>query len=78
MNLDFFVLWSDSSKKIAINKYTLYYYLLFFSWRDIRRIAFEVIHGLSFLNKHGIVHRNLTPGNISLAPKVKLKILCKG
>ena len=47
----------------------------FLSWSDIRRIAFEVLHGLSFLNKHGIVHRNLSPWNISLAPKVNLKIL---
>ena len=44
--------------------------LLFFSVSDITNIAFEVLQGLSFLNAQGIVHRNLSPGNISLTSKV--------
>jgi len=49
-----------------------------FSWNDIKHIAFEVLHGLSFLNAHGIVHRNLSPGNISLAPKGQVKLSKSG
>ena len=43
---------------------------LFFSYKDIANIAFDVLHGLAFLNAQGIVHRNLSPRNISITPKV--------
>lgn len=49
-----------------------------FSWSEIRHIAFEVLHGLSFLNAHGIVHRNLSLGNICLTPKGQIKISKSG
>ena len=45
-----------------------------YSWSEIRHIAFEVLHGLSFLNAHGIVHRNLSLRNICLTPKVKQNV----
>lgn len=48
------------------------------SFNDIRCIAFEVLHGLSFLNAHGIVHRNLSPGNICLTPKGQIKLSKSG
>lgn len=44
--------------------------LKIFSYGDITNIAFDVLHGLSFLNAQGIVHRNLSPENILLTPKV--------
>lgn len=49
----------------------LLYTSLFFSYSDITNIAFEVLQGLSFLNAQGIVHRNLSPDNILLTPKVE-------
>lgn len=45
-----------------------------FSYTDIKRVAFEVVQGLSFLNAQGIVHRNLSPGNIVFTPKGQVKL----
>lgn len=36
-------------------------------------IAFEVLQGLQYMNKHGIVHRALSPHNILLDRKVIVK-----
>ncbi|RMX44911.1 hypothetical protein pdam_00012574 [Pocillopora damicornis] len=43
-----------------------------FSYTDIKTIAFQVVQGLSFLNAHGIVNRNLSPVNIVFTPKVRI------
>ena len=43
---------------------------LYFSYGDVKKIAFDILHALSFLNAQGIVHRDLSPANISLTPKV--------
>ena len=43
---------------------------LYFSYSDVKKIAFDILHALSFLNAQGIVHRDLSPANISLTPKV--------
>lgn len=42
------------------------------SYTDIKTIAFQVVQGLSFLNAHGIVNRNLSPVNIVFTPKVRI------
>ena len=39
---------------------------------DIPHIAFDTLHALAYLNLHDIVHRNLSPENMLLNPKVKL------
>lgn len=49
-----------------------------FNWSDVRHIAFEILHGLSFLNAQGIVHRNLSPVTISLSPKGQVKLSKSG
>jgi len=49
-----------------------------FRYSDITNIAFDVLHGLSFLNAQGIVHRNLSPENILLTPKGHVKLSRSG
>ena len=44
---------------------------LLYSLKEIRQIAFDVLHGLAFLNSHGIVHRNLSPQNVLIDLKVR-------
>uniref|UniRef100_A0A8B9WMZ6 TBC1 domain containing kinase n=1 Tax=Bos mutus grunniens TaxID=30521 RepID=A0A8B9WMZ6_BOSMU len=42
------------------------------SYSKVLCIAFEVLQGLQYMNKHGIVHRALSPHNILLDQKVIL------
>ena len=43
------------------------------SYPKVLCIAFEVLQGLQYMNKHGIVHRALSPHNILLDRKVIIK-----
>ncbi|KAK7819408.1 hypothetical protein U0070_025436 [Myodes glareolus] len=44
------------------------------SYTKVLCIAFEVLQGLQYLNKHGIVHRALSPHNILLDRKGHIKL----
>lgn len=39
------------------------------------QIAYEVLEGLEFMNKHGMVHRALSAHNVLMDCKVKLSCL---
>ena len=37
----------------------------------VLKVAYEVLEGLEFMNKHGMVHRALAPNNVLMDHKVK-------
>ena len=37
---------------------------------DKRRMTFEIVDALAYLNRQGLVHRNLSPTNILVSPEV--------
>ncbi|KAK3728926.1 hypothetical protein QZH41_005431 [Actinostola sp. cb2023] len=45
----------------------------YISNEELTSIMFDTIQGLAFLNKHGIISRNVSPKNILLDPKGKAK-----
>ncbi|CAM2112819.1 unnamed protein product [Caretta caretta] len=51
--------------------------VILFTWSNfsrILRIAFEVLQGLQYMNKHGMVHRALSPHNILLDREGHIKL----
>lgn len=46
-------------------------FLLFLaSPEKVRQVAYQVLEGLEFMNKHGMVHRALSPHNVLMDCKV--------
>lgn len=45
-------------------------YIFFVSPEKVFQIAYEVLEGLDFMNRHGLVHRALSPNNVLLDCKV--------
>ena len=43
---------------------------LYCSAVDRRRMTFEIVDALAYLNRQGLVHRNLSPTNILVSPEV--------
>ncbi len=43
--------------------------------REAVRIAEQVADGLGFAHEHGVVHRDIKPGNIMLMPRAQVKIM---
>ncbi|KAK2852341.1 hypothetical protein Q7C36_007542 [Tachysurus vachellii] len=44
------------------------------SSEQVLQIAYEVLEGLAFINRHGLVHRTLSPHNVLLDCKGKVKL----
>ncbi|RLW09181.1 hypothetical protein DV515_00002571 [Chloebia gouldiae] len=61
-------------KKESIHYNMLLVCLVFFSSSRILCIAYEVLQGLQYMNKHGMVHRALSPCNILLDRKGHVKL----
>ena len=43
----------------------------FFSEEDLLQVAYEVLQGLAYLNRHNVTHRNLKPENVLLDTEVR-------
>ena len=46
--------------------------MLLCSGVDRRRMTFEIVDALAYLNRQGLVHRNLSPTNILVSPEVEV------
>lgn len=44
--------------------------VFFISSETVRQVAYQVLEGLEFMNKHGMVHRALSPHNVLMDCKV--------
>lgn len=52
-------------------------FFLFASSEKVRQVAYQVLEGLEFMNKHGMVHRALSPHNVLMDCKVNTGINIK-
>lgn len=53
----------------------LSFYMKYFSEENLVTLAYEIVKGLTYLNKRGITHRNLSQENILFNKKVHVFVV---
>lgn len=66
-----FFSWDLICEPCSTHTLPIYVVLFFFiSSETVRQVAYQILEGLEFMNKHGMVHRALSPHNVLMDCKV--------